>query len=444
MSALLDRNQWRSSSSLSKTLPSLNAKPTGLQSSPGVKLEQFLSYNDRAPSFLDALHAADNYGAALVGETSSGSVTVDSQENESMPISESVAGHYHSLPVLNHPPFAMGALGIPGANLLNGRTVHLTDPSSDKLIIKTRSVSERCEEQLAHVKATKPLRRGVPESQSADKETTKGHPVLERTAEAQAPQVVDGGVEDGSVAIAQLLNGMQPVTSVAEQSELLSQLLEVASEQGGQSFQEKGIQDESSEPSAISFSREVASAGVGSSMALTAGSSTSLASQYRPNSSFTKYQEQRIVQRAIQGMESIQGTGGAVSIRLHPQELGSLHLSLRLEVGHVFAVFEVESSVAKEALLQNAGLLRDRLLRLGMEIKQFEVHVASDGGQHNASSGSHDRHPGQGRPGQGYQTLESRYAAQQSNRISSEVLGAAVANTLPVWFRNGNNLDVSI
>lgn len=155
----------------------------------------------------------------------------------------------------------------------------------------------------------------------------------------------------------------------------------------------------------------------------------------------TPYQESKLVQRVMRGFEQLSEGGGQVRLRLHPPELGTLQMTLRIESMQVFAKLEVETTVARDALVQNAQALKDQLAAQGFEVERFEVEIRSEVG--GDSSGTEDRSDRQGENPR-WRTLESRYAAMQSNRINESPRDPQTPPARTPWFRNGNNLDLTV
>jgi len=156
--------------------------------------------------------------------------------------------------------------------------------------------------------------------------------------------------------------------------------------------------------------------------------------------SLSRYQETKLVQRVLRGIEQLSNGGGQVRLRLHPQELGTLQMTLRIEGSQMSAKLEVENSTAKEALLQNLQGLKDRLADQGMKVERFEVTVASQSNSFGAdaglANGNQDRRSWE-------QQSTSRYATQNNNMISTE---RNVASTEPArtWSRTNGALDVKV
>jgi flagellar hook-length control protein FliK len=68
--------------------------------------------------------------------------------------------------------------------------------------------------------------------------------------------------------------------------------------------------------------------------------------------------------------------GGAVTLRLHPENLGDLKIRLEMEAGKVAAQFRVETAQARQLLDETIGSLRTALEARGLEVQSLSVHVA--------------------------------------------------------------------
>lgn len=159
-------------------------------------------------------------------------------------------------------------------------------------------------------------------------------------------------------------------------------------------------------------------------------------------SRISAYQEVKLVQRVLRGVEQLANGGGQVRLRLHPPELGSLQMSLRIEAGQVFAKLEVENSTARDSLLNNIQTLRDRLAEQGMKVSAFEVEVSTESSG-SGTSGSNFQKDGGTESQSRWDHATSRFAQQNNNRISSESIqperksGAA-------WTRTNGSLDLTV
>ena len=156
--------------------------------------------------------------------------------------------------------------------------------------------------------------------------------------------------------------------------------------------------------------------------------------------SISPYQETKLVQRVLRGLEQLGDGGGQVRLRLHPPELGTLQLTLRMEGGQMQARMEVENSLAKDALLNNVQTLKDRLSEQGMQIESFEVSVGSDAASSNGSNA--DRQGGFNSDSR-WNNAQSRFAQINSNRLSSDDSQIEKSPQQP-WTRNHGSLDLTV
>ncbi len=156
----------------------------------------------------------------------------------------------------------------------------------------------------------------------------------------------------------------------------------------------------------------------------------------------TKYQEQRVLQRALAGIEQLQDGSSPVRIRLHPHELGSLQVTVRVENSQVIAAIEVEHSAAKQVLLENLPKLQASLKDQGITIADFRVEVVPPGEFSGATTGGFHQQQGQFRDGAS-SSQTSRYAEIARNRLEQVPVGAASGTPMAAWSRRDGNLDVN-
>jgi len=64
---------------------------------------------------------------------------------------------------------------------------------------------------------------------------------------------------------------------------------------------------------------------------------------------------------------------GQVTLRLHPQELGELKISVRMDDQRLRVEIVAENRTVKDALMQNMDSLKDALARLNLEVERFNV-----------------------------------------------------------------------
>ena len=156
----------------------------------------------------------------------------------------------------------------------------------------------------------------------------------------------------------------------------------------------------------------------------------------------TAYQAGKLVQRVLRGVEQLANGGGQVRLRLHPAELGSLQISLKVEAGQVSAKLEVENATARDALLKNVQTLKDRLSEQGIKVGSFEVEVSADSNG-SGTSNSNFQSDG-GSSGQSYRdNATSRFAKQNSNRLPIDTVPSE-RKPAAAWTRNNGSLDLSV
>ena len=115
-------------------------------------------------------------------------------------------------------------------------------------------------------------------------------------------------------------------------------------------------------------------------------SSAKQASGSGGSSPLTARQEVRLVQRVMRGFEQLSNGEGQVKLRLHPPQLGSLQMQLRMDGSQMTARLEVENATAKEAIMENLPKLRERLVEQGIQIEKFEVEVTKQESPTNRQS----------------------------------------------------------
>lgn len=161
-------------------------------------------------------------------------------------------------------------------------------------------------------------------------------------------------------------------------------------------------------------------------------------------STLTEYQEQRVLQRVARGMEQLQNGNSQVRLRLHPPELGSLQVTIRVESQQMAALIEVEHTAARDVLEKNLPQLQARLADQGMTVQQFEIRVVdpnqfSQGDQLGSAWQQNSRQSGEQR--------EERRAANYVDRLRNRV--DAPSNEAPtpnprLWTRTNGQLDVRV
>ena len=175
-------------------------------------------------------------------------------------------------------------------------------------------------------------------------------------------------------------------------------------------------------------------------------SNTTSSSSSSSNPGYTglsKYQEQRVLHRTLKGIEQAQVGTEPIRVRLHPPELGSLQVTIRVERSEVTAAIEVESIGARQVLLDNLPKLQASLKEQGISIADFRVDVVAPGDFSSATSNGFSQPQGQFRDG-AWSAPKSRYTEIAKNRIGEPLVGSGTSSVSTAWSRRDGNLDVNV
>lgn len=133
--------------------------------------------------------------------------------------------------------------------------------------------------------------------------------------------------------------------------------------------------------------------------------------QMESNEATSQIDRLRLIQRVARSFSRLGSESGSVQLRLHPPELGTLSMRVRLEGRKLSASLIAESSTARDVILESLPQLRTRLAEQGYEVSQFSVDIADSDSGTQAQSNPWD----QADPGKGDST-ESRTGFTRSNR----------------------------
>lgn len=86
----------------------------------------------------------------------------------------------------------------------------------------------------------------------------------------------------------------------------------------------------------------------------------------------------RFVQRVEGALRAAQQRDGRVQVRLAPPELGALRIELAVQNGVMTAKVEAETQAARNALLDNLPVLRERLAEQNIRVEKFDVDLRRD------------------------------------------------------------------
>ncbi len=102
--------------------------------------------------------------------------------------------------------------------------------------------------------------------------------------------------------------------------------------------------------------------------------------------SLSPAQRGRFVNRVSRAMEVASNTDGIVRLRLSPKALGALKMQVQVNGQNLSATIEAESHTARNLLLDNLPVLRERLAAQNISIESFDVNVADQDDQQGAAN----------------------------------------------------------
>ncbi len=92
-------------------------------------------------------------------------------------------------------------------------------------------------------------------------------------------------------------------------------------------------------------------------------------------------QLQQIMQQARMTVQNNQN--GSISMKMHPDSLGNLHVNLGLEHGVLNGRFLVENTEARQMLMDHLAHLKQSLQEQGISVGEFQVNIRNGGHQQN-------------------------------------------------------------
>lgn len=101
----------------------------------------------------------------------------------------------------------------------------------------------------------------------------------------------------------------------------------------------------------------------------------------------TQAERVRVVQRISRSFARLGPSGGQINIKLHPPQLGSLNVQVRMEGRSMIAKLSTESSAARDTILESLPVLRSRLAEQGFEIASFQVEVTDNNADPTSTGG---------------------------------------------------------
>ena len=149
----------------------------------------------------------------------------------------------------------------------------------------------------------------------------------------------------------------------------------------------------------------------------------------------------RLVQRVARSFQRLGPTGGRVQVMLHPAELGSVRLDLRIEGNRMNARMTAETDAARSILSEHLPELRQRLADSGLVVDRIEVEIDSGSQQEETDQ----RKEGMGERRDGFPGAPQRTRLPRGGASPSEPAGGSGAISRaagPVHSRTALDLTV--
>ncbi len=145
----------------------------------------------------------------------------------------------------------------------------------------------------------------------------------------------------------------------------------------------------------------------------------------------------RLVERVARAVKTAEQRGGDLKIRLSPPELGSLRLQVKLSDGTLSARIEAETPEARQVLLDNLPMLRERLAEQNIRVERFDVDLFNSGNNGGGTQQSREEFD------------QSMFAAAQRGRAANganapSTGGQSAAITSNSTTRNDGRLDITV
>ncbi len=155
-----------------------------------------------------------------------------------------------------------------------------------------------------------------------------------------------------------------------------------------------------------------------------------------------QHERVRLVQRIARSFNRITAEGGLINLRLHPEQLGSLSVQVRLEGKSMSAVLSTETEQARDIILNELPMLRQRLSEQGFEVTRFSVEVSNSGGSTNFGQ-SHDSSQSRSGEQRSSSQIDYRRLANQSVRLPNAESGVSASWT-PTGANNLQAIDLKV
>ncbi len=173
------------------------------------------------------------------------------------------------------------------------------------------------------------------------------------------------------------------------------------------------------------------------------GRATGNASETNETTEITQQERVRLVQRVARSFSRLGPDGGQVTLKLHPPQLGVLNVSIKIEGQTMTARLQTESSAARDVIVDNLPVLRERLSEHGIEVEKFQVEVGQQ--EDFTTSGGQTGSFGSGsNPDQRDSRVTTDFDYRRSLRTSAAraPLPPVLEPKLPTWVAGDRTLDV--
>lgn len=105
-------------------------------------------------------------------------------------------------------------------------------------------------------------------------------------------------------------------------------------------------------------------------------------------------------------------TGGAMTMRLEPESLGSLRIQIHVTQGRVAVQFHAETAQARGLLTQHVETLRHAMESQGLKLESVQIHTLARAGSSGSTGHEQTQHQSQSQSGSGDSRQDA--AGQQS------------------------------
>ena len=160
-------------------------------------------------------------------------------------------------------------------------------------------------------------------------------------------------------------------------------------------------------------------------------------------SEVTQQERVRVIQRIARSFNRISAEGGTINLRLHPEHLGSVTVQVRMEGRSMSAKLLTETPAARDAIMADLPVLRQRLADQGFDVTKFQVDVTENGADSTFAQTDGQNTSGQSNSGSyGERSTASQidYRRVAANRAAQLAFAKQTPTTYPTL--SGSGIDV--